>query len=62
MYVWDSDFIITFPADGLAPNGARPSINIKILQIEDVLTVLKCIQIIMIPNFCLQCYHSQFIW
>ena len=25
IYIWDPNFVITVPADGLAPNGARPS-------------------------------------
>ena len=28
VYVWNLDLVTTVPADGLAPNGARPSAGI----------------------------------
>ena len=35
VYIWYQNYVITVPADGLAPNGARPSAGI-VLTAENI--------------------------
>ena len=32
LYKWDQNFVITVPADGLAPQGARPSTGTVVIE------------------------------